>query len=142
MSAINQKMLIAWINEQLNQLKKKNDVMVTRDYVDGYIDAFEELLNVIQSGAFDAPEMENINAYWAREGLIKHQEAEVQRLRAALMDTSLLIEDMAVSRIDDFCRLRDNARAMVAMIHSALSTTTEPINAEKVERVREGDGNA
>ena len=53
MSAINQKMLIAWINEQLNQLKKKNDVMVTRDYVDGYIDAFEELLNAIQSGAFD-----------------------------------------------------------------------------------------
>ena len=36
----------------------------------------------IESGAFDAPEMEHINAYWAREGLIKHQEAEVQRLRA------------------------------------------------------------
>jgi len=53
MSAIDRKMLIAWGNERLNQLKKKNDVMVTRDYVDGYIDAFEELLNAIQSGAFD-----------------------------------------------------------------------------------------
>ncbi|GIQ63546.1 hypothetical protein PACILC2_21140 [Paenibacillus cisolokensis] len=43
-----------------------------------------QLRNKIQSGAFDAPEMEHINAYRAREGLIKRQQEEVQRLRAAL----------------------------------------------------------
>jgi len=56
MNAIDRKVLVAWGNERLNQLKKKNDVMVTRDYVDGYIDAFEELLDAIQSGAFNVRE--------------------------------------------------------------------------------------
>ena len=52
-----------------------------RRYKSPWIESFREHL---ESGAFDTPEMEHINAYWAREGLIKRQQEEVQRLRAAL----------------------------------------------------------
>ena len=59
MSEIDREKLVAWGRERLNQLKKNRDVRVTKDYVDGYIDAFEEWLHEIQSGAFDikSPEM-------------------------------------------------------------------------------------
>lgn len=58
MSKIDREKVLQWGRERLNQLKKKNDVMVTRDYVDGYIDAFEEWLRELQSGAFDVRETE------------------------------------------------------------------------------------
>lgn len=55
----------------------------TKKFREGGKRSLEHIEHEVKSGAFDAPEMEHINAYWAREGLIKHQEAEVQRLRAA-----------------------------------------------------------
>lgn len=58
MDAIDREKLVTWGRERLNQLKKKNDVLITKDYVDGYIDAFEEWLGEIQSGVFDVPEPE------------------------------------------------------------------------------------
>lgn len=53
MNEIDREKLVAWSRERINQLKKNRDVQVTRDYVDGYIDAFEEWLHEIQSGTFD-----------------------------------------------------------------------------------------
>jgi hypothetical protein len=56
MSEIDREKALQWGCERLNQLKKNSDVRVTRDYVDGYIDAFEEWLRELQSGAFDVRE--------------------------------------------------------------------------------------
>ena len=58
MSEIDREKALQWGRERLNQLKKNSDVRVTRDYVDGYIDAFEEWLRELQSGAFDVRETE------------------------------------------------------------------------------------
>jgi|GEM_PF-4766216 len=113
-----------------------------RRYKSPWIESFRDRL---ESGAFDAPEMEHVNAYWAREGLIKHQQEEIQRLRAAL--------EMAQSEL----RWGDPTNAIERVeriIDEALSTTSEPTNAAKVKRIEcpccgceisinapEGDGN-
>lgn len=76
----------------------------------------ESGIEIFESGAFDAPEMEHINAYWAREGLIKHQQEEIQRLRAAL--------EMAQSEL----RWGDPINAIERVgriIDKAISTATE-----------------
>jgi len=60
---INKKALLEWLEQQPPQYK---------------------IIPTIQSGRFDSPEMEHEKEYWAREGLIKRQQEELERLRAAV----------------------------------------------------------
>jgi len=90
-------------------------------------DDYCEVQEAIQSGAFDAPEMEHINAYWAREGLIKHQEAEVQRLRAAAIKLHETLNTFWQNDCDKSAVV--NAQSNLC---DTLSTTTEPTGAERV----------
>jgi len=98
MSEIDREKLVAWGRERLNQLKKNRDVRVTMDYVDGYIDAFEECLHEIQSGAFDA------------------DNSEVQRLRSAIKKAISMWPNTC-----DFADPEDVIEKMIAYLNEALS---------------------
>jgi len=84
--------------------------------------AISKLQEKIESGAFDADEMEHINAYWAREGLIKHQQEEIQRLRAALVEIKQLLNE---NRENDGAFQSWNHMQAWKVATQALSTTTE-----------------
>jgi hypothetical protein len=67
----------------MNWIKSDHDSLIADGETDLAAGVFR-VAHAIQSGRFDSPEMDHEKAYWAREGLVKHQEQEVQRLRAAL----------------------------------------------------------
>jgi hypothetical protein len=93
----------------------------------------ESGIEIFESGAFDAPEMEHINAYWAREGLIKHQEAEIQRLRAAAVKLHVAIN----SYWQGDCEKADVVAAQ-SKLCDAFSTSTGAERAQReAERLRE-----
>jgi len=87
----------------------------------------------IESGAFDADA-----TYDEWRQLAADSIAEIQRLRAALVEIQQLLNE---NRENDGAFQSWNHMQAWKVATQALSTTTEPINAEKVERVREGDGN-
>jgi len=61
---------------------------------------------------------------------------QIQRQRAALERIRRVAKESREAKYYVYNHL------LIEMVaEQALSTTTEPINAEKVERVREGDGN-
>jgi len=177
--------LVEWLEEAIQRLRgleigfrNDGDEIGARDCRHD-VNTLHGVKAKIQSGAFDAPEMEHINAYWAREGLIKHQQEEIQRLRAAIneMRDAIWGEYVPIKVVTKINKIASEA----------LSTATEPtgpytirrdeyghavaierngytvlhlqpgterneqevegivallnMNAAKVERVREGDGN-
>lgn len=105
---------IEWFRNRSEEWKRQGVVSKQKEMYEASI-ALEEFVSEILSGAFDA-------------------NGEVQRLRAAL---ELCRHALKNGYFQDELILRNALKA----IDQALSTTTEPINAAKVERVREGDGN-
>jgi hypothetical protein len=79
----------------------------------------ESGIEIFESGAFDA------------------DNTEIQRLRAALDWVKRRFEEEWTYELGT----GEVVEEIIVKFEEALSTTTEPINAEKVERVREGDGN-
>jgi hypothetical protein len=78
----------------------------------------------------------HINAYWAREGLIKHQEAEVQRLRAENERYRKALEKIAEIDIP-YVPMTDHSvmRFYEQVAREALaSTPTEPNKLRRMER--------
>ena len=77
--------------------------------------------------------------WWIAEiesGRFDADQTEIQRLRAAAIKLHETLNTYWQGDCDKSAVV--NAQSNLCDI---LSTTTEPINAEKVERVREGDGN-
>ena len=104
--------LLEWLSDQRKEMEKECEV----DREGAYLTVIEE----IQSGVFDAPEMEHINTYWAREGLIKHQKAEIQRLRAAAIKLHETINSFWQGDCD-----KADVVAAQSKLCDVLSTTTK-----------------
>jgi DNA-directed RNA polymerase subunit RPC12/RpoP len=114
-----------------------------RRYKSQWIESFRDRL---ESGAFDADESEGT---WKATSefafrLNNQLEAEVQRLRTALEEVyeELKTLHFMIDHDDDIFQERKKKYLSIieyagqSVAGQALSTTNEPINAEKVERVR------
>ena len=112
MNTVNKQDLLDWLEDEIRPYHK---------------DLAKRILREIQSGRFDSPEMEHENSYWAREGLIKHQQAEIERMRAALEEVENVLGGAYLGP--------HNAQVKSHLLHvvrQALSTTTEPTGSERV----------
>jgi len=90
-----------------------------------------KIIPTIQSGRFDSPKMEHEKAYWAREGLIKHQQTEIDRLRAALGDLIKIAKQVNEQSV---C-MKIAFAERIKSAEEALSTTTEPTGAQRVREI-------
>ena len=124
-------------------------------YVTGKYDGLNWIKHQIESGAFDTKddldEIIRKNHSLAVKMKVRtlELEDEIQRLRAALEEVHEELKTLhfMINQDDDIFHERKKKYLSIidyvgqSVAGQALPTTTEPTDAAKVERVREGDGN-